>query len=263
MTPLVVRGILLGAFLAVRIPGRPAFRATQVQLMEGIAHHVAIAMGVAERYGAQQEEAEVAAALARVGREMIRSLSTSVLLQRLCSITTEVLGCEHSCTWMVEPHSDAFVPGACQSRIPGVSPPPGPPPRVTRAALAGLIERLDREEVFQIASADAAALLPVELRCTELPSTYLFVSLRRGSELIGIHTAAHGGDSYRFTARQQRIARGVAQVASLALESTRLVEELEQANRIKTDFVATMSHERPPRQRSCSASARMPGSFSS
>jgi signal transduction histidine kinase len=70
----------------------------------------------------------------------------------------------------------------------------------------------------------------------------LFVALRRGSEVIGFHCAGrrHGE---AFTRRHERIARGIAQVASLALESARLVEELEHANRIKSDFVATMSHE--------------------
>jgi len=46
-----------------------------------------------------------------------------------------------------------------------------------------------------------------------------------------------------LTARDERVARGVAQLASLALENARLVEQLEAANRLKSDFLATMSHE--------------------
>jgi signal transduction histidine kinase len=45
------------------------------------------------------------------------------------------------------------------------------------------------------------------------------------------------------TSRQERIAGGVAQLASLALENARLVDELDRANRVKSDFVASMSHE--------------------
>jgi len=39
------------------------------------------------------------------------------------------------------------------------------------------------------------------------------------------------------------VARGIAQLASCALEKVRRVDELAQANRLKSDFVATMSHE--------------------
>ena len=43
-----------------------------------------------------KEEAEIAAALARVGRELLMSLETPVVLNRLCRLATEVLGCDCS-----------------------------------------------------------------------------------------------------------------------------------------------------------------------
>ena len=46
-----------------------------------------------------------------------------------------------------------------------------------------------------------------------------------------------------WTRLQRRILQGVAQLASLALQNVRLIEELEQANRLKSEFLATMSHE--------------------
>ena len=62
--------------------------------------------------------------------------------------------------------------------------------------------------------------------------------------MIGVHCAGYrAGDRPLQPAQQERIARGIAQLASLALENARLVEELERANRLKSDFVATMSHE--------------------
>ena len=64
----------------------------------------------------------------------------------------------------------------------------------------------------------------------------------RGKEIIGIQTA---GSRRRkeFSPHQQRIARGISQLASLALANAKLLEELEQANRLKEDVVGTMSHE--------------------
>jgi signal transduction histidine kinase len=71
----------------------------------------------------------------------------------------------------------------------------------------------------------------------------LCMALRRGDEVMGVHVAGYRDRAAPFTARQERTARGLGQLASLALENGRLVEELERANRLKSDFVATMSHE--------------------
>ena len=46
-----------------------------------------------------------------------------------------------------------------------------------------------------------------------------------------------------FTPREERLAHGIAQLASLALENARLMDALERANSLKSEFVATMSHE--------------------
>jgi len=71
----------------------------------------------------------------------------------------------------------------------------------------------------------------------------LSVALRRGGETSGLLLAGYRGRRVPFGAQQERIARGVAQLASVALENARLVEELRRAARLKSEFVATMSHE--------------------
>jgi signal transduction histidine kinase len=73
--------------------------------------------------------------------------------------------------------------------------------------------------------------------------TVLCVALRRGGKVIGVQSAEYRGRHQAFTPQQMRIARGIAHLASLALETARLVEELEAADRLKSEFVATMSHE--------------------
>ena len=49
--------------------------------------------------------------------------------------------------------------------------------------------------------------------------------------------------SRTFSLEQQRVAQGIAQIASLALANTSLLRELQQANQFKTDFLALISHE--------------------
>src|SRR5437867_1764263 len=53
-------------------------------------------------------EAELFATLARVGREMISMLDTPAILERLCQMTTDVLGCDWSYTWLLRPADDVY-----------------------------------------------------------------------------------------------------------------------------------------------------------
>ncbi|MFI5395391.1 MAG: ATP-binding protein [Candidatus Binatia bacterium] len=196
-----------------------------------------------ERQQAQEalrEEAHVSGALARVGQELISSLDTPVLLNRLCQLTTEVLECDWSHTALWRPREQVFVPVSGYGHTPEewesihVIELPRPP-------LAHLLARLERDQVVNATICQDPSLASVLIAYSI--TVILFMALRRGGEIVGIHTAAYRGRRDPFGPLEERIARGIAHLASLALANARLVEQLERANRLKSDFVATMSHE--------------------
>jgi signal transduction histidine kinase/FixJ family two-component response regulator len=187
---------------------------------------------------AQREEAEVSAALARVGRELIGFLGTPSLLQHLCQVTASVLRCDCSHTLMVDPSEDVFVPIAGY----GATPEEEEIARVVkvpREMMSVLLERLEGDDVSEVRT------IPVQTPLTpaQRQRVQLCTALRRDRAIIGVQVASRRDCSERFGPTEFRIARGVAQLASLALEHARVVDELARANRVKSEFVATISHE--------------------
>jgi PAS domain S-box-containing protein len=239
--PLFVRGQMMGAVVAARMTPSRDFTSREVQLLENIAQQVAMAIGTVDLYRAQEAEAQVSAALARAGRELIASLDRPALLDRMCHLTTELLDCDVSHTLFWNPNERVYAVVAGY----GDAPEHWESMRVLtipHAVVAKLIAKLDRDELTQFSVTESKDLLPADLMRQYGFGHGMYVALRRGDEIIGVHTAGRRTSTY-FTPQQVRIFRGIAQLASLALEHARVVEELERANRLKYDFVATMSHE--------------------
>jgi signal transduction histidine kinase len=105
--------------------------------------------------------------------------------------------------------------------------------------MEGLLALLERDDVAEVhATSEGIPTTPQQRGATQL-----CIALRRGQDLIGLQTASRRGYRESFGNAERRIARGIAQLASLILEHARVREELERSNRLKSDFVATMSHE--------------------
>ncbi len=190
---------------------------------------------------ALREEAAIAGSLVRVGQEMISSLDTPAILERLCQVAADVLNCDISYTLLRRPEADVYVPVAGY----GATPEEQVLARsiaVPARLLSVLLSRLEPDDVAEVRTFPIEVLSHMQQSQVGL-SAQLCMALRRGRELIGVQVASRRNHGGAFTIQQRRIARGIAHFASLALENARLVEGLEQASRVKSDFVATMSHE--------------------
>jgi PAS domain S-box-containing protein len=239
--PLLVRERELGALVACRAAPGESFDPWHVELCHGIARQVAVALEVAELYQQQQEEAEVARVLARMGRELLAPLNTAGLLEHLCRLTSEALEGSWCCTLLWQREEAVYrvvanwgYAAAQQERL-GVL-------TVPAEAVATLWGHFTTADVLDLHEPRGRELLPSAL-CHQLGlERALLIRLRRGEEVCGFHACGYAKD-LPVSARQLRLARGIAQLASLALANAQLVEELTQANRIKEDFVGLMSHE--------------------
>jgi PAS domain S-box-containing protein len=190
-----------------------------------------------------RQEGIIAATLAHVGTEIIGSLSRPRALPRLCQLAAEALGGDRVVMWFLDPEFDAFIPTANY----------GSPPerweamRVVRIARevflqwhAGLAEG---EPIF--ASHERVSGSAPPLLRTMVPDMKHFaaIPLLRGGHVNGAMIVGFNHQAEEPGEVQARIAKGIAQLATLALENARLVDELDRANQLKSEFVATMSHE--------------------
>jgi signal transduction histidine kinase len=73
--------------------------------------------------------------------------------------------------------------------------------------------------------------------------SWIAIPLSRGSWMGGVLVAGLGQGHRQLTKGDMRIAEGLAHHASIALQNARLFAELENADRLKSEFVSTVSHE--------------------
>ena len=179
------------------------------------------------------QEAETSSALVRVGREMMVLLDAGLILERLRALATELLGCERCRTFMWQPAEERFV---------AVGDPPGGAFTLPAMALADVLLGLEREGVVRVGAA-IHDLAPRALPLGEPYGAALCLGLWRGDVIVGVLVALYGERLRPFTPREERIGRGLAQIASMALTNAHLVEELAHASRVKSEFLSTMSHE--------------------
>jgi PAS domain S-box-containing protein len=201
-----------------------------------------VATDITEHRTAQEElreNAEIAAALARIGEGLIGALNRPDLLAHLCALTCEALDGDSAQAWLQDRDRSSWLP-TCQFGEPAdrwetIRHLPLP-----IASLEPYVEAADRT---------GAIYLPIEafpaplLRLTPGIKGIMGIALRSVGAAVGLLVVKYTTRPTPPTHRQERIAQAIAQLASLALENARLHEQVERANRLKSEFMATMSHE--------------------
>src|SRR5262249_30611085 len=98
------------------------------------------------------------------------------------------------------------------------------------------------DDVLEFADVQTDARLH-QFTITGQVSSCLIIPLRRRDQISGALGLAYRQRPGRLVRRQLALAKGLAHHAVIALETARLVRSLEETNRVKTDFVAAVSHD--------------------
>ncbi len=209
--------------------------------LAGVAHVLTTAFGRLEDDRALHGEAQGATALVRVGRELLATVDTPMLLDRACELTAEVLGADHGQIWLLDHEEDAYVPIsghgfdlATWEAIRAL--------RVPAESMAQLLSRLEQEHAVEVVTETHRHPFLETVLVQFGIARVVVAPLHCGHELIGVQlTGRRTGAA--FTPEEVRLAAGIARLASIALANARLVETAEHASQLKSEFLSTMSHE--------------------
>lgn len=242
VAPLRVGGRFFGGLLAIRTLSTEPFAKHQVEILEGIAAQLALVLEVIELYRKAKEDAEASATVARVARSLIEAVGTAELMPRLCELTRTALDCSASMVYQRSVDSPHFVATAAS----GLS----SDEWETLVSLLIPLEEVERgykaEDPDMPWGGTVLASYPSDVEAIAVRfgfSDVLRIPLRHAGELAGVLAAGLRGKKETFSPVQTQIGKSIGQLASLVWQNTRLIEQLELANRTQSDFVATMSHE--------------------
>ena len=186
----------------------------------------------------EEEEGRVSAALLRVTRAIRELLDAGDVLREIGRSTREVLPCDWTIVALHDPASGVLRIAATEGFPSDVADElrliEFRPDEVDE--LKGLIEHQSVEVVEPTATG-------AEVFRRWGISSFFAAPMMRATRLSGTIVVGFRERRGPFSARERRIAEGIAAQAAVAVDNARLVDDLRQANELKSEFLGTMSHE--------------------
>jgi signal transduction histidine kinase len=251
--PQILVSLYLAAGYLALLPweGLEATRLTNVMisLTLGVAASVIGAWVIDRQRRATFSERERVEALAReremlveAGRELNSAVELPELVDRITSLSRRLIGSDAASLTLLDPQQKALrvvaISGDWSEQdddILGVE--------FSFADGDPFLAELVGQRSLQIPGGTSFDALQVSLLERFGIARTLYVALVRDGALLGFLNFGQRSLDPAFGDRHVRLAEGLAHQAAVALVNARLVDDLQRANRIKTEFVSTMSHE--------------------
>jgi signal transduction histidine kinase len=193
------------------------------------------------RSALQHEEAEIAASLVHVGETLSAHLDQPDMLERVTALAVDSVGCDWSSIFVWDEQRESYHLGANTG---------------SRAEVAAMLRQIDFPrgslpifdsfrpgEILEMRDVREQTLVPLELQRKFEVASALYVPISRRERIVGVLVCGYRQRTGDFTAKQHRLALGIAHATAIAIENARLIKDLQAVSRLKSEFVSTMSHE--------------------
>ena len=209
--PLVSGGRLLGKFMIYFDEPRDV-ALPELQMTQTIASHIAFAIARKNAETALRESEQVHRLLAEAGSLLNSSLDVEEILASITRLAVPAIA--DSCIVDLSDEKGGFKRIAVASADGG----------------EGLAEKLPLDDV------------PVDPP-NRVSASHISVPMTTRNRTIGVVTFAMSTSGRRYSPKDVWLAEELARRAALAVDNARLYREAQEANRAKSQFLATMSHE--------------------
>jgi signal transduction histidine kinase/DNA-binding NarL/FixJ family response regulator len=219
--PFVIRGRAEGAIFAVWWKSGRAFPSSEVRLIEAVASQVGSAVENARLLEANRRQVEELGVLHEVARALTGQLSQSAVLDVIVSQVPRVFAVPRIAVSLVP--DDGQDPEIVACRRPAGEPAPEPGPAGTVGGLTRVV--IDEGRAIRTAdyAGDCARLGVSPAPAAEGCPHWMGVPLRAGNRVLGAVVVASADRP--FSEADERLLTNMADLAALALRSTRLFEE--------------------------------------
>jgi diguanylate cyclase (GGDEF)-like protein len=222
--PMLYGDRLIGVVVLSKL-GIDQFDHEDMRLLEALGASAAVAFENARLLQVEHEAAEVAGALLRLSQALTKVSDTSGVLSEAVRAIPSMLRCEEVTAWIRDSGTGAF------HLIEHLGYGPGSADRLQDITVpADVAERFLRsvEEPF-VVSNDVVALVPPESRTASSSKETLVAPMRWEPDGLGAIVVSAPAAGETFTDEDLQLARGIADITSLALGNARRFDDLERA----------------------------------